>query len=258
VTRTITCGCPSECPCWDENPRQILGCQCSGGQHVPPTGCRYEDTVDGWRPSWPGVTGRVMVCLTHGGRAPGEAYEDTSTTAACIDGHLHGRPRRTRKAKPPAVAARTATTPPVRVEHDDAGRPIYIADLGPLRVTVHESLVHPGWNVELDGDCPSGLTVHVNDVELHDLREANVAEPSGRHVTVGQVWADNDHRSAGRRVLVVGVDDTHATVELLGQRGRAARGHDAAQVAEPGRRTRIRLDRFWPTSTGYRLVSEGS
>ncbi|MBM0274114.1 DUF6354 family protein [Micromonospora tarensis] len=78
------------------------------------------------------------------------------------------------------------------------------------------------------------------------------------NVEPGQVWADNDRRSAGRKVRVVEVGATHATVELVDQRGRPARGHEAQQQAEPGRRTRIRLDRFRPTSTGYRLVSDGA
>lgn len=65
-------------------------------------------------------------------------------------------------------------------------------------------------------------------------------------VRVHQVWADNDRRAAGRKVRVVEVDDTHATVEQADSRAHD-RGH-------PGRRTRIRLDRFRPTSTGYRLL----
>lgn len=75
-------------------------------------------------------------------------------------------------------------------------------------------------------------------------------------VRVGQVWADNDWRCAGRHVRVVEIDATHATVELCDQRGRPASGHEAQQKAQPGRRTRIRLDRFRPTSTGYRLVRD--
>lgn len=67
-------------------------------------------------------------------------------------------------------------------------------------------------------------------------------------VQVGQIWADNDKRSSGRRVRIVEVDATHATVELVGARQRGV------SSAEPGRRTRIRLDRFKPTSTGYRLL----
>lgn len=39
-----------------------------------------------------------MVCLTHGGRAPGTEYEDPSTTEPCLDSHLH-------RAKPRAGSA---------------------------------------------------------------------------------------------------------------------------------------------------------
>ncbi|MBD0743522.1 hypothetical protein [Streptomyces sp. CBMA152] len=67
---------------------------------------------------------------------------------------------------------------------------------------------------------------------------------------VGQVWQDNDPRSLGRRVRIVEVDATHALVELAVPRGT---GH---LHAKPGRRTRIRLNRFRPTSTGYRYVGE--
>ena len=69
-------------------------------------------------------------------------------------------------------------------------------------------------------------------------------------VRPGQVWADNDKRSAGRQVRIVEVDATHALVELHIPRGI---GDDHAK---PGRRTRIRLDRFRPTTTGYRLVED--
>lgn len=60
-------------------------------------------------------------------------------------------------------------------------------------------------------------------------------------VRVGQVWEDNDWRSKGRQVLVLAVDETHATVK-------SPSGH--------GRQTRIRLDRFRPNSTGYVLVKD--
>jgi hypothetical protein len=66
-------------------------------------------------------------------------------------------------------------------------------------------------------------------------------------VRVGQVWADLDKRSKGRRIRVLEVGQYHATV----------RDADAVPGAwPPARKTRIRLDRFRPTSTGYRLVSE--
>lgn len=58
-------------------------------------------------------------------------------------------------------------------------------------------------------------------------------------VRPGQVWADNDSRSRGRTVRVVSVDDD-----------------GKATVRSGGKLTRIRLDRFRPTSTGYRLVED--
>lgn len=66
----------------------------------------------------------------------------------------------------------------------------------------------------------------------------------------GQIWQDNDKRSYGRKVRVVETDTTHALVELYVPRGA---GH---LHAKPGRQTRIRLDRFRPTSTGYRLIQD--
>ncbi|MFE2850624.1 hypothetical protein ACFXJO_05750 [Streptomyces lavendulae] len=66
----------------------------------------------------------------------------------------------------------------------------------------------------------------------------------------GQIWQDNDKRGYGRSVRIVEIDGAHAVVELVTPRGA---GHDGAK---PGRRTRIRLDRFRPISTGYRYVGE--
>ncbi|MGV9278094.1 hypothetical protein [Streptomyces griseosporeus] len=71
---------------------------------------------------------------------------------------------------------------------------------------------------------------------------------------VGQVWQDNDPRGYGRRVRIVAIDDTHATVELVTTRQVPTLTGSRA-TAKPGRRTRIRLDRFRPTSTGYRYVT---
>ncbi|KMS79576.1 hypothetical protein ACH49_12175 [Streptomyces leeuwenhoekii] len=65
---------------------------------------------------------------------------------------------------------------------------------------------------------------------------------------VGQIWQDNDPRSHGRQLRIVEIDGTHAVCELVVPRGA---GH---QQAKAGRRTRIRLDRFRPISTGYRYI----
>lgn len=69
-------------------------------------------------------------------------------------------------------------------------------------------------------------------------------------VRVGQIWRDNDKRGYGRHVKVIEVDATHATVSLWMTRSASS------NTAKPGRLTRIRLDRFRPTSTGYVLVRD--
>lgn len=66
---------------------------------------------------------------------------------------------------------------------------------------------------------------------------------------VGQIWADNDPRQYERQVRIVEIDSTHALVELYQPRL-------PVSSAKPGRRTRIRLNRFRPTSTGYRYLGE--
>lgn len=81
-------------------------------------------------------------------------------------------------------------------------------------------------------------------------------------VEVGQVWADNDPRIPGRTVEVVRlftvpmvrrktgplpVDQPYAECRVLTGAPRMI-----------GKRVDIRVDRFRPTSTGYRLVSPAS
>jgi hypothetical protein len=88
-----------------------------------------------------------------------------------------------------------------------------------------------------------------------------VGAPDTPEVRIGQVWADNDKRGYGRRVRVIAIEPAQpggphknpvparAVVELVDARKNWP-------DTKPGRRTRIRLDRFRPTSTGYRLVSD--
>lgn len=66
-------------------------------------------------------------------------------------------------------------------------------------------------------------------------------------VAVGQVWADNDPRSAGRtlRVIAVGKNTVRCTVLT------AAAGASEYTV---GRTRMIAQSRFRPTSNGYRLL----
>ena len=64
--------------------------------------------------------------------------------------------------------------------------------------------------------------------------------PSG--VRVGQVWESCDKREKGRRSIVERIEGNKAVV----------RGWSMGNISGPERR--IRLDRFRPISTGYRLI----
>jgi len=69
--------------------------------------------------------------------------------------------------------------------------------------------------------------------------------------TVGQIWADNDPRTPNRFLEIVAVSEIHATVRQV------ARTPQGLTAILPGvRQTRIRLNRFRPTSTGYRYIGE--
>lgn len=61
-------------------------------------------------------------------------------------------------------------------------------------------------------------------------------------VKVGQVWEDCDKRMAGRRIVVQRIEGRYAVCRRQGWLSRSGM-------------TRIRLDRFKPTSTGFRLVN---
>lgn len=82
-------------------------------------------------------------------------------------------------------------------------------------------------------------------------------------VRVGQVWADNDRRCAGRYVKVLAIEPARRRADLYA-RDVPAKALVAACdqnglthfLRGKEQLTRIRLDRFRPTSTGYRLVCE--
>lgn len=66
-------------------------------------------------------------------------------------------------------------------------------------------------------------------------------------VEVGQVWLDNDCRGAmSRRVKVLAVNRE------------PGREHALVENVATGRKTRIQLKRFRPTSSGYRLEGIGT
>lgn len=64
---------------------------------------------------------------------------------------------------------------------------------------------------------------------------ASLNNPYG--VRPGQVWVDQDSRSGGRQITVLSVGETFAVVQSV-------------------MKTRVRLTRFRPTSTGYRLLKD--
>lgn len=78
-------------------------------------------------------------------------------------------------------------------------------------------------------------------------------------VRPGQIWADNDPRSAGRTVRVERVEDGKAVCKILTNRDATQYLVDrgTAWVTDMrGRTTRISVRRFKPTNTGYRLIRE--
>lgn len=88
-------------------------------------------------------------------------------------------------------------------------------------------------------------------------------------VKPGQVWADNDPRSAGRTLRVDAIEDGKAVCTVLtmsdeaaedlraqGQLIKSGRGVGGYPLLRStvGKTVRISLKRFKPTSTGYRLI----
>jgi hypothetical protein len=82
-------------------------------------------------------------------------------------------------------------------------------------------------------------------------------------VTVGQVWADNDERAAGRTVRVDRIDGGYAICMVLTNTNYAQRFLDEPSqnpwlrsTDRRGATTRIALKRFRPATNGYRLVTD--
>lgn len=72
-------------------------------------------------------------------------------------------------------------------------------------------------------------------------------------VEVGQVWIDNDKRQKGQRgVRVVNRVPIGAYAEVMV----LFRASSTDPWKESNRMTRIKLDRFRPTATGYRLQTD--
>lgn len=73
-------------------------------------------------------------------------------------------------------------------------------------------------------------------------------------VRPGQVWADNDPRSAGRTLRVDAIDGNKAVCTILTNTDSTLVYWQQRDMR--GRQTRISLARFKPTRTGYRLVKD--
>ena len=68
-------------------------------------------------------------------------------------------------------------------------------------------------------------------------------------VKVGQVWADNDPRSVGRTIKVIAIGTHSARCETL----TPVEGSSRDSV---GKTRMVALDRFRPTTNGYRLIKD--
>ncbi len=90
-------------------------------------------------------------------------------------------------------------------------------------------------------------------------------------VKPGQIWADNDWRSAGRTLRVERIENGKAVcmvvtnmtkaqqaIDRFAQTALGQQGYECPDFRDMrGKATRISLARFKQTSTGYRLVSDG-
>jgi hypothetical protein len=80
---------------------------------------------------------------------------------------------------------------------------------------------------------------------------------SDTEVKPGQVWADNDPRCEGRTLRVEAIEDTKAVCVVL-TNSKLTQGHLDQKTGWAkdmrGKTTKISLNRFRPTSTGYRLL----
>lgn len=76
-------------------------------------------------------------------------------------------------------------------------------------------------------------------------------------VRPGQIWADNDWRSAGRTIRVLEIVGDKALCQVVTNSDDVQQkvDHKSPWVTDRrGKNTGISLRRFRPTSTGYRLV----
>lgn len=84
-------------------------------------------------------------------------------------------------------------------------------------------------------------------------RTERLALTNPYQVAVGQIWEDADPRMGGRQIQVYAISGLYAECyQVVKGITQLAAGEDARY--RNGKPRRIRLDRFRPNSTGYRLI----
>lgn len=75
-------------------------------------------------------------------------------------------------------------------------------------------------------------------------------------VQAGQVWADNDPRAKGRALEVKRIEPPNAICVVLSNRDGWDKEKNWTPKSMVGREMKIKLRRFQPTSSGYKLVKD--
>lgn len=144
------------------------------------------------------------------------------------------------------------TTTPAKGRCRECGRPFVILRDGTLR---YHRLPRPTdrYTSYAMADCPGAGQPPASADTLPDTTDNRPdTSADSSDVRVGQIWQDCDKRGYGRRLRIEAVDATHADCREVTIAPQGA----VVLVSGPRVRTRIRLDRFRPTSTGYRLVQD--
>lgn len=80
-------------------------------------------------------------------------------------------------------------------------------------------------------------------------------------IQIGQTWADCDKRQVGRQVRIEAIEGAHAVCTIVAETDLPVVNRRSHWASRPdgwtsvGLQTRIRIDRFKRTSTGFELVS---
>lgn len=75
---------------------------------------------------------------------------------------------------------------------------------------------------------------------------------------VGQVWADNDPRMAGRTLKIIAIDGERVQFEVIENDQEAQRNVDDGFLRSDrrGKKSWVKAARLIPTMTGYRFIKE--